>query len=102
MLTNKNVRIKKLSPSKNPRYPTPEMANYKVGQFLGNEGLSIPVDYEIEGVLMADIVIGCSVIVYRTKRNGVECDGLFHTSKVVFLNENGFETENSIYQLEII
>ncbi len=61
------------------------------------DGLSLPVEYEIEGELASPIKVGESVLVYRDRRNGQKADGIFQTSKVLEVSPEGFRTLNSVY-----
>jgi hypothetical protein len=47
--------------------------------------------------LSYDIEVGKSVVVGRTKRNGVEAYGVFSTSRVTEVGNNYFKTMNSVY-----
>ena len=94
------VKITKIAISDNPEVDTPCMKDYKAGQDNGN--VSLPVEYWIEGYLMNEPKIGTSVLVNRTSRNGVDCAGIFTTSQVTKILEDGFETLNSIYKVEVL
>lgn len=96
----KKVKITKLGPSKNPVVPTPNYNEYIQG--IDNGNVSLPTEYWIEGYIMNNITLGCSVLVDRTSRNGVVCSGRFLTSKVTKITESGFETENSIYRVDYL
>lgn len=61
------------------------------------DGLSLPVEYEIEGELAAPIEVGKSVLVFRDKRNGKKADGIFQSTTVLEVSPQGFRTRNSIY-----
>jgi hypothetical protein len=52
--------------------------------------------------LRGPIEVGKPVVIDRTSRNGVEVSGLFESSPVVAILDGGFETENSVYQLEVV
>ena len=60
-------------------------------------GFSVPLEYTVEGELIAPIEIGKSVFVQRTKRNGVPATGFFATSPITEITENTFKTRNSVY-----
>lgn len=94
------IKITKLSASEAPLYPTPEKEKYIPGQFNGL--VSLPIEYSIEGTLCYPIKVGERVIVNRTKRNNINCDGIFGSSKVVSFDEKTFTTTNSIYKYEYI
>jgi hypothetical protein len=94
------VKITKVSSVESPLFPTPNMSEYKLGEI--NENVSLPVEYTVEGELVGETTIGLPVTVNRTKRNEVICAGLFQTSAVVSVSENGFRTLNSHYIVENI
>ena len=94
------VKITKISATSNPLHPTPLQEDYKVG--IINKDVSLPNEYCIEGYLEHDIVVGENVVVNRTKRNNVECSGLFATSVVTAITHNSFDTLNSKYLVEYL
>jgi hypothetical protein len=98
------VRIRKLAASANPAAPTPDMKDYRLGE--ENPGLSLPVDYEIEGELRHDIAVGQPISALRYKRNGVEVTGIFASSAVVSITQsatsNIVATANSIYLVDTL
>jgi hypothetical protein len=96
----KKVKITKLGSVDNPIYPTPNFNEYTPGEDNGN--VSLPVEYWLEGYFMNEPVVGSSVLVNRTSRNGVTCGGSFFTSKVTKITDTGFETQNSVYQVDIL
>lgn len=96
----KKVKITKIATVESPQVPTPEFNNFVPG--IDNDGVSLPIDYTVEGYLQNDVEIGKSVIMLRTKRNGVECPGLFTTSEVRELTSYGFNTLNSKYAIETL
>ena len=99
-MQTQKVRISKLGAVHDPEYPTPEKGNYKYGQY--NPYVSVPVDYTVEGTLMYPIEVGKTVLVDRTKRNGVEVNGLFRSSSVTKITKTGFHTLNSRYKVEYL
>ena len=94
------IKITKLKAVENPKYPTASMADYEFGQ--DNMGLSLPVDYYVEGYLKREIKVGQSVIVERISRNGIKSLGIFCTSEVTEVFEGGFKTLNSVYKFDYI
>lgn len=94
------VRIKKIGVATTPLYPTPKIEDYEMGG--DNPGVSLPIEYELEGDLVMPITVGQSVNVNRHSRNGVKCPGWFQTSTVVELKGNTFTTRNSLYQVEYL
>lgn len=98
------IYLEKIEESSNPLCPTPKFEDYFSGEDNGN--VSIPISYNIEGVLLNDINIGQSIIALRSKRNNIEYSGLFSTSDVKTISAvDGFtmiETNNSIYRMKEI
>jgi len=81
--------------------PARSMEEYVDGQYQGDSH-SIPVEYNLEGILSFPIKVGESVIVERTKRNGVEAFGMFSTSRVTEVGNNYFKTKNSVYSYKFL
>ena len=97
---NKKVKISKLIHLDDAVHDAPSMNEYVVGRSNGN--VSLPVDYWIEGYLTDLPTVGRSVLVNRTNRNGVEVSGIFKTSTVTEITDDGFKTLNSVYKLEYV
>ena len=76
--------------------PARSMEEHIDGQYQGDSH-SIPVEYNLEGILSFPIQVGEGVVVQRTKRNGVEAYGIFSTSRVTEVGNNYFKTLNSLY-----
>jgi len=72
----------------------------------GDDNLSPPIDYYVEGVPMAAPKVGESFMMLRDNRNGIRVTGIFTTSKVIKIDELSdciiVTTNNSIYKLEKI
>ncbi len=81
--------------------PARSMEEHIDGQYQGDSH-SIPVEYNLEGILSFPIEVGESVIVQRTKRNGVEAYGVFSTSRVTEVGNNYFKTKNSVYSYKFL
>ena len=81
--------------------PARNMDEHIDGQYQGDSH-SIPVEYNLEGVLSYDIEVGKPVVVGRTKRNGEEVCGLFTTSRVTEVGTNYFKTQNSVYSYKFL
>ena len=81
--------------------PARSMEEYVDGQYQGDSH-SIPVEYNLEGVLSYDIEVGKPVVVGRTKRNGVEAYGVFTTSRVTEVGDKYFKTQNSVYSYKFL
>jgi len=96
----KKVKISKISHLKSALYDAPSLKEYEAGKDNGN--VSLPVEYWLEGYLREEPTVGKSLVVDRTSRNGIEVGGIFKTSTVTEVTEDGFETLNSVYKLEYI
>lgn len=94
------VKISKISASKDPEYLSPTLDVYEAGKDNGD--VSLPVEYWLEGYLMEEPTVGKSVVVQREIRCGIKAGGIFRSSPVVQITEDGFETLNSIYKLEFL
>lgn len=81
--------------------PARSMEEHIDGQYQGNSH-SIPVEYNLEGILSFPIQVGEGVVVQRTKRNGVEAYGMFSTSRVTEVGDNYFKTLNSVYSYKFL
>jgi hypothetical protein len=92
------VRIEKISASEDPKCPTPSALEYDTLKEVAL--LSLPAEYWIEGYLIKEPEVNSPVIVQREVRNGVKVQGIFQTSLVTEITENGFKTLNSIYTLK--
>ena len=94
------VKITKLSASEDPVCQTPSEHEY---QTLKDQAIiSLPVDYWVEGYLLQEPEVDKPVVVEREIRNGIKVSGLFTTSLVVEVLEDGFKTLNSVYKLKYI
>ena len=96
----KRVKIQKLRAAVNALAPTPDHKDYVPGEV--NEGMSLPVEYCIEGYLLKPIEHGESVAVDRYARNGVPAAGMFVSSPVIEFDSTTFTTYNSIYSIEYL
>ena len=74
----KNIYIEKLAEVPGG-LPARSMDEHIMGKPNYDNYSSIPIEYNLEGVLSYDIEVGKSVVVGRTKRNGVEAYGVFGT-----------------------
>jgi hypothetical protein len=82
--------------------PARSMDEHIMGKPNYDNYSSIPIEYNLEGVLSYDIEVGKSVVVGRTKRNGVEAYGVFSTSTVTEVGNNYFKTRNSVYSYKLL
>lgn len=105
-VAGRKVGVKKLKQSEKPFCRTPTFEEYKNPST--DDLLSLPNNYNIEGVAFNNVVEGQAFQVARTKRNGIEAEGWFHTSiiKDIMVREDKksaiFTTMNSIYSIEIL
>lgn len=98
---NKHIYIEKLAEVKGG-LPARNMDEHIMGKPNYDNYSSIPIEYNLEGVLSYDIEVGKSVVVGRTKRNGVEAYGVFSTSRVTEVGNNYFKTQNSVYSYKFL
>lgn len=96
----KRIKIEKVAEVRTGLPANPKGAHVD-GQ-LQNENFSLPLEYTIEGALLAEIRVGESVRVLRDKRNGVEVVGSFVTSPVTEVTNKQFRTRNSVYNYELL
>ncbi len=82
--------------------PARSMDEHIMGKPNYDNYSSIPIEYNLEGVLSYDIEVGKSVVVGRTKRNGVEAYGVFSTSTVTEVGNKYFKTRNSLYSYKFL
>ena len=99
------VKITKIGESKNPNFRAADWKQFEAGK--DNPGVSLPVDYTIEGYILGEIKEGYPLTVARTKRNDVEINGTFISSKLKDISGDlikGYlvSTENSLYRIEIL
>jgi len=106
MKKGNDVRITKFAESENPKFTSADIRNYKHGE--ENEGVSLPIDYWIEGTLLESVDEGRHIVVDRRIRNGVSMPGIFRTSRVTKIEKSGagicdvVETQNSKYMIEVL
>ena len=100
MNTNRIVRITKIKSSENPEYPSKSLQDHEHGEV--NHGFSLPIEYYVEGTMENPPVVGKSFTMFRSSRNGVKVSGVFTTSEVTKVTDDGFETLNSIYKIQDI
>ena len=92
------IHLRKLAVAPDALLPAAAWSEIKLGQ-LGPSGQSLPVAYEIEGELLAPIVVGSSITVRRTVRNGERVEGLFISSPVTAILGDRILTSNSVYKI---
>jgi len=93
------VRIRKLSACDNPILLSSSWLDWKIGE---DNPASLPVAYELRGVLLAPIQVNEQINVLRLFRNGVRADGLFHSTTVCDLRGDSIAlTFNSVYEIHL-
>lgn len=97
---NKKVKISKIAHLEDAIHDAPPIHDYVAGEDNGN--VSLPIEYWLEGFMNEEPVVGKPLVVSRTNRNGVEIGGLFTTSTITEIIEDGFKTLNSVYRVEYI
>ena len=92
------VHVTKISASEDPITEPGTWEQWVPGS--PNNAGSLPVGYELRGVLMRPIRIGRCLEIYRTHRNGVSADGNFRSTPIIgIVADTMVETFNSIYQI---
>lgn len=95
------VRVTKVSAVDDPETLPGSWDTWNPGS-LHNVG-SLPVDYEVRGVLLGPVREGLPLVVLRTHRNGVAREGRFVSTPVVKVRADGLvETANSIYRIAFL
>ena len=95
------VHVTKLSTSEDPITEPGTWEQWVPGS--ANNTWSLPVGYELRGVLMRPIRIGRCLEVYRTHRNGISADGHFQSTPVISIPDAELvETYNSVYRVKKI
>jgi hypothetical protein len=93
------VKITKYSQCLAPLLESADPSKYKHGE--ENFGVSLPVDYWVEGTLINDIREGEPIQMHRKIRNGIKMEGIFQTSPVITIkNGTVAVTLNSQYVIE--
>jgi hypothetical protein len=94
------VELTKRRSSPEAMVPPGNWDTYRPGD-VGNES-SLPVDYTLIGILLMPPQLGAQVTVLRLSRNGVEVPGVFESTTVMAVCDDGFTTLNSVYSVQII
>ncbi|HYG35736.1 MAG TPA: hypothetical protein VEC99_13180 [Clostridia bacterium] len=100
MQAGKRVRLTKLRESAHPQVRAGRWDTYRPGAWDNTE--SLPVDYEMVGVLVAPPLVGKRVELLRLERNGEPALGVFVSSPVTEVNHTWFATRNSVYRIEVL
>jgi hypothetical protein len=74
----------------------------KPGRSGGSLTTSIPLGYEIEGFLLSAPKIGFQIELLRVKKNRKYSLGVFTSSLVHAIDKGHFETEFSVYSLDVL
>ena len=90
------VSVMKVDAGDVPAAEAGDLRTYYFGHV--NPGRSLPITYSLEGWLVAPPKVGAVVQVLRTWRNGVALPGIFISTPVTAVpNEGEFHTVNSKY-----
>jgi len=92
---NTPVRVIKLAACRDAGAPASAWEEWKRGVL--NDGASLPVQYELQGSLIAPMEVGKPILVKRTHRKGVEADGFFYSTPVRQFGNGHAITLNSVY-----
>lgn len=96
-----HIQIEKIKAAEDPDFRTPDESEYTPGET--NPGMSLPVEYTVEGILIFDIALDHSVTIERHTRNGVDTLGFMVTSPVTDIdqkeNHTLVTTRNSVYRI---
>lgn len=95
----KYVKITKIGVADNYKVESATWEQYAVGK---ENSMSLPVEYQVEGFLLKDIVVGHSIRVDRRYRNGDKVNGVFISSAVESFDGKVATTQNSQYLVEEI
>src|SRR6476660_8700610 len=98
------VKITKIKEAESPKFRSAQWDEWQTGK--DNPDVSLPIEYELEGTVVKEAVIGESMVVARTKRNGISAIGMFATSTIqditTYKKITVIETMNSVYWMEEI
>ena len=105
LLTIKDyVKVTKIDASANATFRSAKMEEWIAGAM--NDGLGLPMEYVVKGIIIKSPVVGERFEFYRTERMGVEALGVFTTSVVKQIDDTEdhilVHTENSTYKVEKI
>lgn len=94
------VKLRKLAEAPHPAYGAVAWMHFTPVQ-PNQDNESLPIGYDLEGVLLDPIEVGAPIRIRRFLRNGVRADGLFVSSAVTQIGEDRLMTFNSIYKIEV-
>jgi len=99
------VRVRKIGAVEKPVAPSAEWSKFILGQDV-NGDVSLPIEYELEGVQMGDPKLNHPYVIARDTRNGVKITGQFTSTPVQSITTTSygviFETANSIYTVHFL
>ncbi len=95
------IRLSKIAAAPNAVFPSAEWHEHVQGEDM-HPTKSIPIDYWVEGELLAEVRIGGPVYIARDIRNGHKVTGLFSSSLVRKIEGDLITTGNSIYKIEYL
>jgi hypothetical protein len=101
--TGTKVKLTKINHLDEASYTNEEAAKQIAGEFSNG----INTGYCMVGVLLTEVLVGNSIRLARSSRNGEDVPGLSNTSPVTKIKQVGesnveINTANSVYQLEIL
>jgi len=100
---NKIVKVNKLKEADSPDFPAESAEDFNYGQC--NEDVSVPVGYDLEGMLLREPLVGGCLFIERHKRNGIVSAGIFQTSEIKEIKGDSKTltviTANSVYKLTV-
>ena len=94
LLPGHRVLVRKVQASKTPVEETGTWEECAAGSAPEK---SLPLNYEMEGVLVEPVEIGGRIALLRFSRNAVVSDGLFFSTPIIVRNGSLVETFNSVY-----
>jgi len=94
------VRITKLRVAPNALFAPGNRGEHVPGG--DNPGVSLPVDYANEGILLRPPELGERVLVLRLVRDGDRAPGAFRSGPIVEMSTDKFTTLNSVYRIELL
>ena len=93
------IRLIKRAARNNAHFP-PASWDEWVPEKPSLENVSLPVDFQLAGLLLESIGIGQSIDIFRIERNGVYVVGFFQSSPVMEIDAfNRIITNNSVYEI---
>jgi len=95
-------KITKIKPTVNFQVTTAVSHDEYRESLIDDIGLSPNVDYWVIGEILDGPIIGESLRMFRYIRNDVEIPGVFATSPITEITENGFKKMNSVYLMETV